>query len=125
MRYRSDRFLVFLDLKYEGASPPPSELVPCTRDMIVQGLGHQKFYVIQRALHNTFGPWGVVMINGDEYIVEGSVPTHVDRIPRDAVEITGDLMERILHNQDGHHAWACCQSLDVLTMLEARKAARR
>jgi hypothetical protein len=117
--------LVFIDLDYAGTSPPQSELVPCTRDMIVQGLAHQKFYVIVRALRNTFGPWPVVMINGEECVIDGSVPTHLNRIPRDAVEITGELMELILHNKDGHHAWACCYVSEVTALLESPRASRR
>lgn len=117
--------LVFIDKAIQYGKPLVREDVfPCTRDMIVRGLSHQRFYVIDRAIREFVGPWPVAMINGEKRLIDGSVPTHLDRIPRDAVEITGELAESILHNQDGHHAWACCFVPQIEQLLTVCKAQR-
>jgi hypothetical protein len=118
------KLLVFVDLAYDGPHPPRSELVACPRDMIVKGLAHQKFYAIVRNILGTIGPRGVVQINGVQRVIDGSVPTHVDRIPRDAVEITGDLFENILHSQDGYHNWAGRYEAEVMTFVREQRDAR-
>lgn len=101
------RHIVFVQLDIPYGTPCPlSEAVRCERNTtIIAGLAHQKFYAIARAIAGTFGPWAVVRINGGEHVIDGSVPTGVDRIPRDAVEITGDLFEDILHDSSGDHTW--------------------
>lgn len=113
---------VDLVLDHESLRPPDTELVPCPRDMIVQGLAHQKFYVIVRSCTKLFGPWPVVTINGEERVIDASVPTHCRTLPRDALEIKGDLFERILHNQDGSHSWFGRHLPEVSTLVRAHKA---
>jgi len=102
------RHVIFIDLHVPYGEPcPETEAVRCTRNTtIISGLAHQKFYAIRRVIADTFGPWPVIRINAKEHVVDPSVPTHLDYIPRDAVEITGDLLEDILHDSSGDHTWA-------------------
>lgn len=114
------KLLLIIDLDYSGSSPPPEGLFPCTRDMIVQGLAHQRIYAIIRSVRTTVGPWGIVLINGKDRIAETSVPVHVKRIPRDAVEIPDELAEKILHNTDGDHSFVGRYAEEVIDLIRAR-----
>jgi hypothetical protein len=125
MKHGHIQVYIDLDVPY-GAPTPANEVVPCTRNTtILPGLAHQKFYVISRRIVDTLSYWPIVIINGKRRLIDGSVPTHLERIPRDALEITGELAEDILHNHDGHHAWACCFHERVFRLRMDARAAKQ
>jgi hypothetical protein len=97
--------LLFVDLCKDCPfpHPPNNHIVPCARGE--QAYGHYRFWVIQRRPAGQMGHFMVFRINGEEHVIDASVPTHLDRLPRDAVEITGDLYENILHATTGSHVW--------------------
>jgi hypothetical protein len=53
-------------------------------------------------------PWGhfvVASINASKHVIDGSLPTELDSIPRDAKPVPADLVERIWHDQSGSHVF--------------------
>jgi len=102
--------------------------VPCTRTEEQLGhkaFGHTQFWAVQRAAAGQMGHFMLFNLNGERHAIDASVPTTLDRIPKDAVEVTGELAERIWHCQCGSHVMGCCYLQETRELILHEQALRR
>ena len=59
-------------------------------------------------IHRKAKPWGhfaVASINGEERVLDSSLPTKVDRVPKGAVELQGPEVARLWHEDNESHVF--------------------
>ena len=76
----------------------PSEDFKCPRC----GGKHAKLWTIKRVLADTFGHFPVFRINGEEHLVDGTLPHPVERLPQDAKEVDIEIAAEAWHST-GHY----------------------
>jgi len=69
-----------------------------------QGHTEDRLWVIKRKLK----PWGhfaTAMINGTSMVIDGSLPTRVDKLPRDAKLVSREDNARLWHEDNESHVF--------------------
>lgn len=64
----------------------------------VCGREHEKLWFIQRKVLELFGHFPVVRINGKKMVIDPTLPTLVDKLPRDAQELDNDEAAKLWHS---------------------------
>lgn len=108
--------ILFIDT-WQAGVPRDKDVVPCELTEPSE-FPHARFWAIQRAPRGQFGQFMCFSINNEIHVIDASVPTHVGKLPRDAVEITGELREKILHCKCGSHTWGCLYLREVKAILK-------
>ena len=66
---------------------------------------HERVWVIQRVLADTFGHFPVFNINGEKVPVDGSLPHKVATLPRDAQLVSPELTHAFWVDPSGSHTF--------------------
>lgn len=123
--------LIFVDTRQVG-DPTSKDAVACELERLateqfsaLPEFPHSRFWVIERLNGKQLGHFMCFSINGESHCIDASVPTHLDRLPGDAVEVTGELREKILHCNCGSHVWGCCYFEEVKQIIKPSRRGKR
>jgi hypothetical protein len=82
-----------------SADTPAAE--PCTRC----GRTHDALWTIRRVARDSGLYWPFVQINGKRVLLDASLPTTVDRLPRDARPVDAETAARLWHDDNESHTF--------------------
>ena len=76
-----------------------------TETCIVDGREHDKLWTVRRVARDSGLAWPFIVLNGERKLLEGSLPNRVDKLPRDAVEVTPEDAARLWHEDNESHVF--------------------